>query len=69
MLFHDLIINNDSPIYEQIENHVKRSIHTNMITPDSKLPSTRELSQVLGVSRNTVLVAYENLETIWKKRL
>ena len=62
MLFHDLIINNESPIYEQIENHVKRSIQTNMITPDSKLPSTRELSQVLGVSRNTVLAAYENLE-------
>lgn len=62
MLFHDLIINNESPIYEQIVNHVKYSIQMNMITPDSKLPSTRELSQVLGVSRNTILTAYENLE-------
>lgn len=62
MLFHDLIIHNDKPIYEQIVNHVKHSIQTNMITPDSKLPSTRELSQVLGVSRNTVVLAYENLE-------
>ncbi|WP_310602869.1 aminotransferase-like domain-containing protein [Anaerosporobacter sp.] len=62
MLFHDLVIDKESPIYEQIINHVKHSIQTNMIAPNSKLPSTRELAQILGVSRNTVILAYESLE-------
>lgn len=62
MLFHDLIINKDQPIYEQIVSHIKQCIQTNMVTSDSKLPSTRELSQILGVSRNTILLAYDNLE-------
>jgi len=62
MVFHGLELKNDRPIYEQIVNHVKQSIKTNMITPDSKLPSTRELAQVLGISRNTVILAYETLE-------
>lgn len=63
MIFHGLEINNGKPIYEQIVDHIKQSIKTNLITPDSKLPSTRELAQVLGVSRNTVILAYDTLES------
>ncbi|WP_167958726.1 aminotransferase-like domain-containing protein [Anaerosporobacter faecicola] len=62
MLFHDLILNQEKPIYEQIMEHIQYAIQNNLVTPDSKLPSTRELAHVLGVSRNTVIQAYENLE-------
>lgn len=63
MIFSTLEINNDIPIYEQIEKHIEKAIQTGTLIKDSKLPSTREVSSVLKVSRNTVITAYENLES------
>lgn len=63
MIFSTLILNDEMPIYEQIEQHLEKAIKTGALIKDSKLPSTREVSSVLGVSRNTVLTAYENLES------
>lgn len=63
MIFSTLEINNDIPIYEQIENHIEQAILTGTLIKDSKLPSTREVSSMLKVSRNTVMTAYENLES------
>lgn len=63
MIFSTLILNEEIPIYEQIEKHIEKSIKTGALIKDSKLPSTREVSSVLGVSRNTVLTAYDNLES------
>jgi len=37
-------------------------IQSGMLVGNGKLPSTRELSLCLGISRNSVLTAYENLE-------
>ena len=62
MIFSSLEFNNDEPIYLQIENYIKYMIKNNMVVTDAKLPSSRELSKILGVSRNSVIVAYENLE-------
>ena len=63
MIFSTLRLHDEGPIYEQIEQHLERNIKAGTLIKDSKLPSTREVSQVLGVSRNTVLTAYENLES------
>lgn len=63
MIFSTLEIKADMPIYEQIEVHIRQAIETGALIKDSKLPSTREASSVLKVSRNTVLTAYENLES------
>ena len=63
MIFSTLTLNQDEPIYEQIQKHIEKAIENGALIKDSKLPSTREVSKVLGVSRNTVLVAYENLES------
>lgn len=63
MIFSTLILNQDTPIYEQIENHIEKAVKAGALIKDSKLPSTREASSVLGISRNTVLTAYENLES------
>ena len=63
MIFSTLELKSEIPIYEQIENHIERAIETGALIKDSKLPSTREVSSLLKVSRNTVLTAYENLES------
>ncbi|WP_244834711.1 PLP-dependent aminotransferase family protein [Clostridium sp. BJN0001] len=63
MIFSTLTLNSDSPIYIQIVNHVLNSIKTGELKKGSKLPSTREAGKFLKVSRNSVLTAYEYLES------
>ncbi|MEF9951339.1 MAG: PLP-dependent aminotransferase family protein [Clostridium sp.] len=52
----------NTPIYLQLGYHIKSLILKGFIKPHSKLPSTRELSSMLKVSRNTTMMAYEYLE-------
>jgi GntR family transcriptional regulator / MocR family aminotransferase len=51
----------DSPLYQQLYAHLRTAILTGKLTGGTKLPSTRTLADELGVSRNTVLNAYEQL--------
>ena len=50
------------PIYVQIGENVRRLIAREDLRPGDKLPSARELAQVLGVNPNTVVHAYQMLE-------
>ena len=63
MIFSTLEINKNKTIYVQIEEHILKAINDGELKIDSKLPSTREVSQFLNISRNSVIVAYENLES------
>jgi len=45
----------------QIQRALRHAIMSGTLRPHSLLPSTRELARRLGVSRNTVLAAYEVL--------
>lgn len=63
MIFSSFKIDKDTPIYEQIEKYIMIQINDGMLQKGSKLPSTREVSSVLKVSRNSVVTAYENLES------
>ena len=54
-------LNSDCPIYEQIYEFIKNEVKSGHILPDTKLPSTRSLSQSLKISRTTVVNAYEQL--------
>lgn len=63
MLFSNLILDSEEPIYTQIENHILSSIKNGELQRGSKLPSTRELSKLLGIGRNSVVTAYEDLES------
>lgn len=63
MIFSNLTLNNEEPIYTQIENHIISSIKKGELQKGGKLPSTRELSKLLGISRNSVVAAYEDLES------
>ena len=62
MIFSTLVLNKEEPIYLQIENYIKNMIENGMVVDNGKLPATRELGKLLGVSRNSVITAYENLE-------
>ncbi|QAA33288.1 PLP-dependent aminotransferase family protein [Clostridium manihotivorum] len=63
MIFSFFDFNKEEPIYIQIEKHIKESIIRGLLQKGSKLPSTREVSEILKISRSTVVTAYENLES------
>ena len=50
------------PIYEQIIQRLELLILTNVLRPNSPLPSVRSLSQELSVNPNTLQKAYAELE-------
>jgi len=58
----DLDRNDKTPLYLQLKRKIAALIGEKLLLPGSKLPVTRELAVSLGVSRNTVVQAYENLE-------
>lgn len=51
----------DVPIYEQIYEYIKKEIIAGNLKRDTRLPSTRVLSEYLQISRSTVLMAYDQL--------
>ena len=64
MIFSTLEIDSDEAIYLQIERHIEKAIENGELTKGSKLPSTREVSKLLKISRNSVIAAYEDLESL-----
>lgn len=63
MIFSNLKLNDNEPIYIQLKNYISDMISKELIPDNSKLPSTRELSQLLQVSRNSVVLTYEELKS------
>ncbi|QMV44806.1 aminotransferase-like domain-containing protein [Cohnella cholangitidis] len=61
-MFQDFRLIGDRPVMIQVKEYVKRLIIKGVLQSDQKLPSTREMSVLLKVSRNTVIAAYEGLE-------
>jgi GntR family transcriptional regulator / MocR family aminotransferase len=45
----------------QLRRHLMDAILDGRLTPDDPLPSSRRLAQALGISRNTVVLAYQAL--------
>lgn len=52
----------DIPLYQQIEAHLRKSILSGTLPPETRLPASRQLAHDLGVNRNTVENAYSALE-------
>ncbi len=50
------------PLYIQLKNQIRQQIETNAWRPGFQLPTERQLASLLGVSRNTVSMAYQELE-------
>lgn len=49
------------PMYRQVYEGLRRAILTGQLAPGMRLPATRALATELGVARNTVLNAFEQL--------
>ncbi|KDC01047.1 transcriptional regulator, GntR family, partial [Bordetella bronchiseptica D993] len=49
------------PLQRQLLQRFKNAILDGRLAPGSRLPASRALAQQLGISRNTVLLAYEHL--------
>lgn len=62
MFLLDIDLESKEPIYKQIVDQIIRMIEEGTLTSGSKLPSTRELSLILKLSRNSCIHAYEELE-------
>ena len=61
----DFAIDRESPdaYWEQLARGLRLAIAGGELGPGTRLPSTRSMALQLGVSRNTVLLAYETLCT------
>ena len=59
--FHGFDLNNDDLLYHNLYKSLKTAILKRSLPPESKLPPTRILAKDLGISRSTVLKAYEIL--------
>jgi len=49
------------PLHRQIHRQIARTIRDGKIPYEARLPSSRVMAKILGVSRNTVLAAYDDL--------
>ncbi|CAH1197001.1 PLP-dependent aminotransferase family protein [Paenibacillus sp. JJ-223] len=61
-MYSDLQLTDDRPVYIQVKDYMKRLMLKGGLQAKQKLPSTRELSTLMKVSRSTVLLAYAELE-------
>ena len=50
------------PIYEQVEDGIRKLVVNNLIAADEKLPSVRELASKYALNPNTISRAYKELE-------
>jgi GntR family transcriptional regulator / MocR family aminotransferase len=49
------------PLYRQVESCLSSAILAGVLRPGTRLPSTRALAESLGVGRNTVVLAFDEL--------
>lgn len=61
MYYFEVDKTNSRPIYLQIRDKLLAAIETGMLLPGQKIPSARDLSEQMGVSRMTVLQALREL--------
>ena len=60
----DLDRNDATPLYVQIKDRLAELIQSGLLAPGARLPSTRELASSMGVNRNTVINAYQDIRLI-----
>jgi len=56
--------NTRTSLCDQLSHHIARAIHNGELADGDYLPSTRLMAKHLGISRNTVLQAYEELVAV-----
>lgn len=61
-MYENLHLHHESPLYLQIKGYIKDQIMQGVLQAGARLPATRELAAMLKVGRNTVILAYQDLE-------
>jgi GntR family transcriptional regulator/MocR family aminotransferase len=56
-----LRLDGTGPLYQQVCRAVRNEIQSRALAPGERVPSTRALANLLGISRNTAVSAYEQL--------
>ena len=51
----------EEPIYRQLIRHIRLQIESGTLTPGTRLPASRDLAQLMDVSRISVVNAYAEL--------
>ncbi|MEO7992831.1 MAG: PLP-dependent aminotransferase family protein [bacterium] len=51
-----------TPLYQQVVDAIKAMVSDGRLPPNTQVPSSRQLAEELGLSRKTVLTAYQILE-------
>ncbi len=54
--------NSHLPVYAQLKEQIRFLILNGELAPGTRLPNTRQLAGFLGINRNTVLKAYQELK-------
>lgn len=49
------------PVYSQLSEHLTAAIEEGVLQPATRLPGSRQLAQLLGVHRKTIIRAYDDL--------
>ena len=61
LLSFDLERDGPTPLFQQLYRQLRQAVLEGRVRPGVRLPATRFLARELGLSRNTVLTAYEQL--------
>ncbi|WP_300350700.1 PLP-dependent aminotransferase family protein [Clostridium sp.] len=61
-MFKNLTFSGEKKKYIEIADYIRNLINRGILIEGSKLPSSREISSILSIGRNTVMSAYEILE-------
>lgn len=56
-----LDIDSDEPLFDQLYQAIRIRVLNRHLSPGTRLPSSRGLAKQLGIARNTVIAAYEQL--------
>ena len=61
MISYDLSKRGDLPRYQYLYTRIREDITNGRLRPDERMPSKRRFAEVLNVSVNTVMTAYDLL--------
>ena len=59
----DLVLDGDGALYAQLARALKQAMASGRLPDGTRLPPSRDLARDLGISRTTVVAAYEQLRT------
>jgi GntR family transcriptional regulator/MocR family aminotransferase len=57
----NIVAHGSESLQQQITQQIRCLIHDGRLAPGTRMPATRELASDLGVSRNTVIGAFQRL--------